>query len=146
MIGDLNILYVGIGAAPDTGYYGRVGHFWCIDVTKKGDVSPAPGNFDPKSPANKNSALVWHFGGEIMPRPPRGRTINFGKTMSSAAVHDDRVHPHVLQEHDVAREVLLQRVVDHRRAAVLDHHRLPVELADVRQRLEKCFDVAHQLV
>ena len=87
-----NRVYVGVGAAPDTGYGARAGHFWCIDVTKKGDVSAAPGNFDPKSPANKNSALVWHYGGEIMPRPARGRTVAFGKTMSSAAVHDGLVY------------------------------------------------------
>ena len=51
--------------------------------------------------------------------------------------------PHVLQEHDVARELLAQRRVLHRRAAVLDDDRPPVELADVRQGLEEGLDVAH---
>ena len=49
-----------------------------------------------------------------------------------AAVHDDRVQPDVLEQHDVAGELLAQRRVGHRRAAVLDDHRLAVELADVR--------------
>ncbi|HTX44847.1 MAG TPA: hypothetical protein VMD48_01050 [Solirubrobacteraceae bacterium] len=54
---------------------------------------------------------------------------------------DNRVHPDVLEQHDVTRELFLQRRVGHRRAAVLDHHRLAVELADVRQRLEQRRDV-----
>jgi outer membrane protein assembly factor BamB len=84
--------YIGIGFAPDTGYGNRVGHFWCIDITKTGDVSPAAGDFDPKSPKNKNSALVWHYGGEINPRPKNGRAVEFGQTMSTAAVQDGLVY------------------------------------------------------
>ena len=61
--------------------------------------------------------------------------------LGAAAVHDHRVQPHVLEQHDVAGERLAQLLVAHRRAAVLDHHRAPVELADVRQRLEKGLDV-----
>ena len=56
----------------------------------------------------------------------------------------DRVHADVLEQHDVARELLLERRVGHRRAAVLDHHRLAVELADVGQRLEQRGDVARR--
>ena len=52
--------------------------------------------------------------------------------LRAAAVDDHRVHADVLEQHDVARELLLQRGVDHRRAAVLDHDGLAVELADVR--------------
>ena len=51
--------------------------------------------------------------------------------------------PDVLQQHDVARELLAQRRVGHRRAAVLDDDGLAVELADVGQRLEQGGDVAH---
>src|SRR5690606_20398669 len=49
----------------------------------------------------------------------------------------DRVEPDVLQEHDVAGELLAQRLVLHRRAAVLDDDRAAVELADVGQRLHQ---------
>jgi hypothetical protein len=54
--------------------------------------------------------------------------------------------PDVLEQHDVAREVLAQRRVAHRRAAVLDDHGAAVELADVGQRLEQRADVAHHVV
>jgi hypothetical protein len=68
------------------------------------------------------------------------------RDLRPAAVHDDRVEPDVLQEHDVAREVLAQLRILHRRAAVLDDDRAAVELADVGQRLEEGLDVAHQVV
>jgi outer membrane protein assembly factor BamB len=84
--------FYGIGNAPDTGYGDRVGHFWCIDLSKKGDVSPPKLNFDPKAPENKDSALVWHYGGKINPRPKLGRPVHFGPTMSSACVHDGLVY------------------------------------------------------
>ncbi len=83
-----NKVYIGLGAAPDTGDGNPIGHFWCIDVTKTGDVSPADGNFDPKAPANAKSALVWHYGGEVQPRPKLSRRVYFGQTLSSAAVQD----------------------------------------------------------
>ena len=65
--------------------------------------------------------------------------------LRAAAVDDDRVHAHVLEQHHVARELLLERRIGHRRAAVLDHDRLAVELADVGQRFEQRGDVAHRL-
>ena len=61
--------------------------------------------------------------------------------LRTATVDDDRVHADVLEQHDVARELLLELGVDHRRAAVLDDDGLAVELADVRQRLEQRVDV-----
>jgi hypothetical protein len=72
------------------------------------------------------------------------QAFHVARDRGPAAVHDDRVHAHVLQEHDVLREVLLELRIDHRRAAVLDHHGLAVELADVGQRLEECLDVSHR--
>src|SRR5207248_1022462 len=60
-------LYVGTGSDPEDGP--GVGHLWCIDLVRaaekgrqnKGhDVSPVNDNFDQKSPANRDSALVWH--------------------------------------------------------------------------------------
>ena len=66
--------------------------------------------------------------------------------VGAAAVDDDRVHADVLEEHDVARELLLQQVVDHRRPAVLDDHGLAVELPDVGQRFEESLDVTGHVV
>jgi outer membrane protein assembly factor BamB len=80
-----NKVYIGVGQDPE--HKEGVGHLWCIDITKEGDVSPADDNFDPKSPANKNSALVWHYGG--LGDPDKiGRNYYFGRTMSSCAIHD----------------------------------------------------------
>jgi outer membrane protein assembly factor BamB len=85
-----NKAYVGVGRNPDEGP--GEGHFWCIDITKRGDVSPANDNFDPKAPENKNSALVWHYGGLITPPPERGRKYHFGRTVSTAAIHDGLIY------------------------------------------------------
>jgi outer membrane protein assembly factor BamB len=86
-------LYIGVGQDPE--HKEGVGHLWCIDLVKatdKGatnkdhDVSPVGDNYDPNADVNKNSALVWHFGG---PRQGSGRSpFLFGRTMSSCAVHD----------------------------------------------------------
>ena len=54
-----------------------------------------------------------------------------------AAVHDHGVQPHVFEEHHVGREALLELLVAHRGAAVLDDHGSPVELPDVRERLKQ---------
>jgi outer membrane protein assembly factor BamB len=86
-----NKVYIGTGQNPD--YGAGVGHFWCIDLTKKPankdlDLSPVGDDFDPASPKNKDSALVWHLGGKIMPKPKAGRTVNFGRTMSTCSIHD----------------------------------------------------------
>ena len=81
-------------------------------------------------------------------RPPtnstgRSEALHVAGDLRAAAVDDDRVQPDVLEQHDVARELLAQRRVLHRRAAVLDDDRPAVELADVGQRLEQRGDVAH---
>ncbi|MGE3808028.1 MAG: PQQ-binding-like beta-propeller repeat protein [Gemmataceae bacterium] len=81
-----NRCYIGMGQNPDDGP--GVGHLWCIDITKTGDVSPVGDNFDPKAEVNKNSALVWHFGGYLNPKPEIGREVYFGRTLSTCAVHD----------------------------------------------------------
>jgi outer membrane protein assembly factor BamB len=83
-----NKVYVGVGQEPSQG--SGLGHFWCIDMTKTGDVSPVDDNFDPKSPANKNSALVWHYGG--LTQGQADRDFVFGRTMSTAAIHDGLVY------------------------------------------------------
>jgi outer membrane protein assembly factor BamB len=88
--------YIAIGQEPDDGP--GVGHLWCIDVTKEPtnkdrDLSPVNDNFDPKDPVNKDSGLVWHYGGPIVPKPTdNSREFVFGRTLASVAVHDGLVY------------------------------------------------------
>jgi outer membrane protein assembly factor BamB len=79
-------VYIGVGTSPQDGP--GVGHLWCINPTKTGDVSPGDDKFNPENPKNKDSALVWHFGGKIDPEPERGKKWYFGRTISTCAVHD----------------------------------------------------------
>jgi outer membrane protein assembly factor BamB len=93
-------LYVGTGENPDDGP--GVGHLWCIDITKEPankdkDLSPVGDDFDPKSTANKDSGLVWHYGGPIVPKPADGREIVFGRTISTVAIHDGLVYASELE-------------------------------------------------
>src|SRR5262249_13206059 len=87
-----NKVYVGVGAYPEHPSPPRSGHFWCVDATKKGDVSPKDEKFDPKAAVNKDSALVWYYGGLIQPKPAKGPPERFGPTISTAAVHDGLVY------------------------------------------------------
>jgi outer membrane protein assembly factor BamB len=84
-----NKLYIGVGQDPE--HKKGVGHLWCIDITKEPknaekDLSPVKDNFDPKAEVNKDSGLVWHFGGEA-PEDAARQWI-FGRTLSTCAVHD----------------------------------------------------------
>jgi len=102
-----NRCYVAVGQEPDDG--NGVGHLWCVDVTrvptrKDKDLSPAPKTvtvgkdsdvrFDPKDPKNKDSGLVWHHGGKVLPKPKddEPREFVFGRSMSTVAVHDGVVY------------------------------------------------------
>lgn len=82
-------LYVGLGLYPEHPTPGsKFSYFLCLDINGKGDVSPKsllPGK-------EGKSALVWAFGGEINPPPKQGRPVEFGRTMSTAAVHDGFVY------------------------------------------------------
>ena len=96
---------------------------------------------------------LGHLDGRLVAHPQPAdeldrqvQPLHVGGDLRPAAVDHDRVHADVLEEHDVAREVLAQLRVVHRRAAVLDHHGAAVELADVRERLEQRPDVAHHVV
>jgi outer membrane protein assembly factor BamB len=87
-----NKLYLATGREPEEG--NGEGHLWCIDITKQPknadkDLSAVGDNFDPKAEVNKDSGLVWHFGGTVMPRPEgAGRECIFGRTVSTVAIHD----------------------------------------------------------
>jgi outer membrane protein assembly factor BamB len=76
------LVYVAVGEDPE--HLEGEGHLWCIDPTKRGDVSPTLvfNAADPKTPIphkrlvacvetegdferdNPNSAALWHYGGE----------------------------------------------------------------------------------
>jgi outer membrane protein assembly factor BamB len=89
-----NKLYIGVGQDPE--HDEGVGHFWCIDLTKQPknadkDLSPVNDNFDPKAAVNRDSALVWHFGGPGDPKKI-GRNYYFGRTMSTCAIRDNLVY------------------------------------------------------
>ncbi|HLN27789.1 MAG TPA: PQQ-binding-like beta-propeller repeat protein [Gemmataceae bacterium] len=94
-------VYIGVGQDPE--HYEGVGHLWCIDLekadrlgqtNKDNDVSPRNDNFDPKNPVNKDSALHWHFGGPVSAdlAAKIGRDYQFGRTMSTCAIHDGIVY------------------------------------------------------
>lgn len=91
-----NYLYIGVGQDPE--HKKGVGHLWCIDITKTPtnkdkDLSPSSDPkqpmqsvFDPKDPKNKDSALVWHFGGAAP--DDYEKEYYFGRTMSTCSVHE----------------------------------------------------------
>lgn len=85
-------LYIGLGLYPENPHPDapRFSFFACVDPSRTGDVSPK--NMNAADPQNKNSALVWAYGGPIEPRPKRGRPVHFGRTISTAAVHDGIVY------------------------------------------------------
>jgi outer membrane protein assembly factor BamB len=101
-------VYIAVGEDPEHGE--GIGHLWCIDPTKRGDVSPelAFNSKDPKTPIppkrvqavvekdgdfarpNPNSAAVWHFSNEDQNGDGK---VDFEETMhrtiGSAAIKDD---------------------------------------------------------
>lgn len=92
-----NRVYIGVGQDPEHSL--GVGHFYCIDMTKKGDVSPElvtdESVFPPKTKKNDNSAQVWHYGGVITDEKDQKRLKRdnyFGRTMSTCAIHEDLVY------------------------------------------------------
>ena len=102
------MVYVAVGEDPEHGE--GVGHLWCIDPTKRGDVSPelAFNSADPDTQiphkrlqavveedgdfvrANPNSAAVWHYGERDANGDGR---IDFEETMhrtvGTVAIKDD---------------------------------------------------------
>lgn len=84
-----NKVYVGVGQDPEHGE--GVGHFWCIDLTKTGDISSEivkDPKSDPITPSpNPNSGMIWHYGGPSKDKDA-DRDFVFGRTMSTPAIHD----------------------------------------------------------
>ena len=93
-----NKLYIGTGQDPE--HFSGIAHFWCIDPSKakpgNTDLTPKNNNFDPAASENKDSGLVWHYGGaddrKFVPRDFR-----FGRTMSTACVVDGVLYVSELQ-------------------------------------------------
>ncbi|MBX9679706.1 MAG: PQQ-binding-like beta-propeller repeat protein [Gemmataceae bacterium] len=88
-----NRVYIAVGQDPE--HETGVGHLWCIDMTKRGDVSPEIvekwGASGPETKKNPDSALVWHYGESITDPAERkklGRNYYFGRTMSTCALHE----------------------------------------------------------
>lgn len=77
------LVYVGVGQNPDNGP--GAGDFWCLDTSKLGSMAPG-GPSDPKAPSDRNSPVVWHYGGPAPKGAPRDYI--FGRTLSSCAIHD----------------------------------------------------------
>jgi outer membrane protein assembly factor BamB len=88
VIGDK--LYVGLGIVSYGSNSTPWSYFLCLDITKKGDVSLR--SYTAKAEENKGAALAWAFGGPFEPRPKKGRRGQFGRTLSTAAVHDGLVY------------------------------------------------------
>ena len=91
-----NKIYIGLGQDPE--HYSGIGHFYCIDPAgKTGDISSelvTKDNPDPtkrETKANPNSGQVWHYGG-LNKDPNAVRDFVFGRTMSTASVHDGLVY------------------------------------------------------
>jgi outer membrane protein assembly factor BamB len=79
-----NRLYGGTGQQPfDNAGAGR---FWCMDMTKSGDVSAEAEAGKP----NPNSAAVWKYGGDAA--KGADRTYLFARSISTPAVHDGLVY------------------------------------------------------
>jgi outer membrane protein assembly factor BamB len=87
-----------IGTGQDPEHYEGLGHLWCIDMTKAGDVSPElvidAKAKPPKTKKNPNSAVVWHYGGPTTEEDAEKfqRDYYFGRTLSTVAVHGGLVY------------------------------------------------------
>ena len=88
-----NRVYIGTGQDPE--HFEGIGHFWCIEPTKTGDISPeivTDASVDPPATKpNPDSGAVWHFGGDET-RPQAKRDFVFSRTMSTACIVDDVIY------------------------------------------------------
>ena len=91
-------LYIGMGQDPE--HADGVGHLYCIDLSKTGDISSElVTKDDPEDPTkrltkpNPNSGVIWHFGGMEKDPAKAGRDFVFGRTMSTSPSTTDCVTP-----------------------------------------------------
>ena len=84
-----NHVFLALGVYPDHPMPTRSSYMLCVDATKNGDVSPK--GLNPEG-ARPGSALVWAYGGMVVPRPKKGRAAVFGPSLSTAAIHDGLVY------------------------------------------------------
>jgi outer membrane protein assembly factor BamB len=77
-------LYTAVGQQPDNGP--GIGHLWCVDITKTGDLSEEL----EKGKPNPDKGVVWHYGGDAPKGDPRDYV--FGRSISTCAVHDGLVY------------------------------------------------------
>ena len=99
-----NRMYIAMGQDPEHGE--GPGHFWCVDITKEGDVSQeivddTPQNLTgdaalvyamaaKKGKPNPNSAVIWDYRAKAgVEKPKSGERMN--RSISSAAVADGLV-------------------------------------------------------
>jgi outer membrane protein assembly factor BamB len=89
-------IYIGIGQDPE--HYEGVGYFWCIDPAgKSGDLSRELVDMDNPdltkrtTKPNPNTGLVWVYGGPNK-EPDAKRDYIFGRTMSTASIHDGIIY------------------------------------------------------
>lgn len=100
------LVYIAVGEDPEHGE--GIGHLWCIDPTKRGDVSPTqvfnPEHDGGKTPvphkrikaleadkgdvekSNEHSAVVWHYMGND---PPKKFEATMHRTCGTVAIKDD---------------------------------------------------------
>ena len=93
-----NKLYIGVGQDPE--HDEGIGHYWCIDITKKGDVSTGTIKdkegkllevFDPKDPVNKHSALVWHYGEDPLEQEAGAEELEEKPQLCLRPYHEHRI-------------------------------------------------------
>ena len=75
----------------------------------------------------RNALAAAELHGDLVP-------LERGVDILTTAVDDDRLHPHDLEQHDVAHHIGTQALVHHRGAAVLDDDRLARQVLHPRQR------------
>ncbi len=92
-----NKVYIGVGQDPE--HTTGVGHFWCIDPTKKGDISDDldTGMKDKDGKADRREAEPELGRGLALrrrrePASGRSRDFKFGRTMCTACIVDDIVY------------------------------------------------------
>lgn len=79
-------VFIGLGKYPEHLQGSGASYFLCLDISKRGDVSLK--SYDKNDKTNKDSALVWAFGGKVEPPPSVGPRAKFHCTASTAAVSD----------------------------------------------------------